>query len=229
MWRPGQSWGNCCRGERDMKSISKLVRIPDLVSLLNSFLGFSAVLFAFQGRVTASVTLIFLAAVVDGVDGFLARKMGPGPLGINLDSLADAVSFGVAPAVLAWSIFGSPFWILGGVYLICGILRLARFNVAPKGEKHFNGFPIPAAAMIISISFLLSIPVLSAILMIILSAFMISDVPYPKCKDYRIVFFALAVVAAALVSWYCGTISLFAWAIFSMLIVYLLYPLARWL
>jgi CDP-diacylglycerol--serine O-phosphatidyltransferase len=212
-----------------MKSIYKLIRIPDLVSLLNSFLGFSAVLLSFQGRITASVALIFLATAVDGVDGFLARRMGPGPLGVNLDSLADAISFGMAPAFLAWSVFGSPFWIIGGVYLICGILRLARFNVAPKGETSFNGLPIPAAAMIISISVLFSIPVLSAFLMVILSAFMISDVPYPKCKDFRIVFFALAVVVAALLSWYSGTMSLFEWAIFSMLMVYLLYPLVRWL
>ncbi|MHC1630985.1 MAG: CDP-diacylglycerol--serine O-phosphatidyltransferase [Methanotrichaceae archaeon] len=208
-----------------MRSILHLIRIPDFMSLLNALLGFSAILMAFQSRILVSVALIFLATAADGTDGFLARRTETGPLGVNLDSLADAVSFGVAPAVLVGAVFGSLFWVLGGVYLVCGILRLARFNVTPKNEKKFDGMPIPAAGMMASVSVLFGSSVLVALLMASLSALMVSTIAYPKCRDPRFVPFALAVAIAALISWYKNDLGTSASIVFLALMIYLICPL----
>ncbi|HRW82499.1 MAG TPA: CDP-alcohol phosphatidyltransferase family protein, partial [Methanothrix sp.] len=115
-----------------MTGILGLVRLPDVVSILNASFGYASILAASDGRFGSSAVLIIAAIVADGIDGFLARRVGDGPLGIQIDSLADLLSFGVAPAFLAWAAFGSCFGVLGGLYLACGILRLARFNVDVK-------------------------------------------------------------------------------------------------
>ncbi len=207
-----------------MTSIFGLVRIPDVVSLVNSLLGFGSILMAFQGRFSVSVVLILLAAVADGLDGFLARRTRTGPLGLDLDSLADLVSFGVAPAVLAWTTFGSWIWALGGVYLICGILRLARFNVTVPGEAFFLGMPITAAGTILALSVLLDGVLLTSLLIVVLSALMISSVTYPKFRDPRYLTFAFLVVLAVLVSWLVGDQDLWAMIAFLALLGYMISP-----
>src|SRR5512135_3741086 len=120
-------------------NVFEQLRLPDLFTLLNSILGLASVLAALQGEIKLSVIFILLATVADGLDGFVARRSGGGLLGTNLDSLADLVSFGVAPAVLATAVIGPvwPIYILGGVYLICGTLWLARFNISPKNNSFF--------------------------------------------------------------------------------------------
>jgi archaetidylserine synthase len=207
-----------------MTGIFRLIRLPDLISLLNALLGFGAILMAFQGRLSLSVVLIFLAAAADGVDGFMARRTKTGLLGVNLDSLADAISFGLAPAVLA-SLLGDLFWVLGGVYLSCGILRLARFNITPKEEKVFEGMPIPAGGMTVAVSVLFDEPLLTALLMLVLSGLMISTLPYPKFRDPRLTPFALAVGVGAMIGWQKGHLDLAASMLFLVLICYLIFPL----
>jgi len=208
-----------------MKGIFSLVRMADFATLLNAFLGFSSILMAFQGEFLAAAALIFLAAAVDGLDGFLARKTDSGPLGLNLDSLADTISFGAAPAVLAWAQFGWHFWALGGVYLACGILRLARFNVGPKKEATFEGMPIPAAGMIVAVSVLLDEPFLAASLMAASSILMISSTPYPKCRDKRLAPIVLAAAVVALATCMQSDFHLLASIALLVLVVYLTYPL----
>ncbi|MDM7913274.1 MAG: CDP-diacylglycerol--serine O-phosphatidyltransferase, partial [Methanotrichaceae archaeon] len=139
-------------------NVFREMRPPDLFTLLNALLGFAAVITASLGEVRISVILILSATVADGLDGFLARGMGASSLGSNLDSLADLVSFGVAPAALVLTGFGLPWpaWALGGIYLACGMLRLARFNISSKNDLFFEGLPIPAAGIILAASVLLN-------------------------------------------------------------------------
>jgi archaetidylserine synthase len=178
------------------------MRLPDLLSLLNAFLGLFSILAAFAGRYDISVPFIILAAVADGLDGFLARRFGAGPLGLNLDSFADLVSFGAAPAILAITILQLPWqaWTIGGIYFACGTLRLARFNVSPKNDRFFEGLPIPPCGIAVAASALLGWQNFTLILMLILSALMVSSIHYPKVRDLRaagplaVIFLATAVL-----------------------------------
>ena len=174
-------------------NVFRVMRLPDVFTLLNVVFGFLAILAA--GRAWGgsfpqyAVVFILLAAMADGVDGFLARKVGGSPLGANLDSLADLISFGTAPVFLAISAFHLPphIWPVGIFFLICGTLRLARFNVVSgNSDRFFEGLPIPAAGIALSASVLLGRPTLTIVLMLFLALLMVSSIPYPKIKDLRI-------------------------------------------
>ena len=185
-------------------NVFREMRPPDLFTLLNALLGFAAVVAASLGEVRISVTLILSAAAADGLDGFLARRMGASPLGPNLDSLADLVSFGVAPAALVLIGFGLPWpaWALGGIYLACGMLRLARFNVSSKNDLFFEGLPIPAAGIILAASVLLNRQELTIALILLLSVLMVSSFSYPKIRDLRFAsILAVIFLAAAFMIW----------------------------
>lgn len=187
-------------------NVFEQLRLPDLFTLLNSVLGLASVLAALQGDVKLSVIFIILATVADGLDGFMARRSGGGPLGKNLDSLADLVSFGVAPAVLAAAVIGHiwPIYIyaLCGLYLICGTMRLARFNISPKNDRFFEGLPIPAAGMVVSASTLFGRQELTLVLMLLLSLLMVSSFAYPKVRDLRVAsVLAVIFLASAFVIW----------------------------
>jgi archaetidylserine synthase len=211
-----------------MTGIIRLVRLPDGASLLNASLGYASILAASAGEYALSAAMILLAMAADGLDGLLARRLGDGPLGTQIDSLADVVSFGAAPAYLAWAAFGSrsgfAFLILGAFYIACGILRLARFNVAKK-DGEFQGMPIPGAGAIVSVSVLLDGPLLTALLMGSISLLMISTVPYPKLRDPKIVLPVLAVGAAATAAWHLGDVDLSVRVVFLALTGYLISPM----
>jgi archaetidylserine synthase len=174
-------------------NVFRVIRLPDLFTLLNVVFGFLAILAA--GRAWGdnipqyAVVFILLAAMADGLDGFLARKVGGSPLGANLDSLADLISFGTAPVFLAISTFHLPphIWPVGIFFLICGTLRLARFNVVSgKSDSFFEGLPIPAAGIALSASVLLGRPTLTIVLMLFLALLMVSSISYPKIRDLRV-------------------------------------------
>ncbi|MCX6672450.1 MAG: CDP-diacylglycerol--serine O-phosphatidyltransferase [Methanothrix sp.] len=174
-------------------NVFRVLRLPDLFTLLNVVFGFLAILAAggAWGGIYPQYALVFilLAAMADGLDGFLARKVGGSPLGANLDSLADLISFGTAPVFLAISAFHLPphIWPVGIFFLICGTLRLARFNVVSgKSDQFFEGLPIPAAGIALSASVLLGRPTLTIVLMLFLALLMTSSIPYPKIKDLRV-------------------------------------------
>lgn len=127
--------------------------LPALLTLGNIFLGFFAVVKAIDGRFAVAATCLVMAAVLDKFDGLVARKTGTdSDFGKELDSLADVVSFGMAPALLAftWGLHQVPKlgWATCFVYLMCGTLRLARYNVqsSASDKRWFAGLPIPAAA-----------------------------------------------------------------------------------
>ena len=174
-------------------NVFRVIRLPDLFTLLNVVFGFLAILAAgraWGGNIPQyAVVFILLAAMADGLDGFLARKVGGSPLGANLDSLADLISFGTAPVFLAISTFHLPphIWPVGIFFLICGTLRLARFNVVSgKSDSFFEGLPIPAAGIALSASVLLGRPTLTIVLMLLLALLMVSSISYPKIRDLRV-------------------------------------------
>ena len=174
-------------------NVFRVIRLPDLFTLLNVVFGFLAILAAgraWGGNIPQyAVVFILLAAMADGLDGFLARKVGGSPLGANLDSLADLISFGTAPVFLAISTFHLPphIWPVGIFFLLCGTLRLARFNVVSgKSDSFFEGLPIPAAGIALSASVLLGRPTLTIVLMLFLALLMVSSISYPKIRDLRV-------------------------------------------
>ncbi len=136
-----------------------------LVQLLPNFLtvaalcaGLTAIRFAISGDFGIAAGLIVLSAVLDGLDGRLARLLkSESEIGAELDSLVDFVNFGVAPGIMLylWALNAMPRagWIVALIYTCCCLLRLARFNVisrAPETEdgSHFQGVPSPAGAML---------------------------------------------------------------------------------
>ena len=127
--------------------------LPSLFTTGNLFLGFWAMVRTLHGQYADAAPLIFWAIILDLLDGRIARMTGSeSEFGGELDSLADAISFGVAPALLAyaWAFDSVPRvgWLAAFLFVVCGALRLARFNVQRHAVdgRYFVGLPIPAAA-----------------------------------------------------------------------------------
>jgi CDP-diacylglycerol--serine O-phosphatidyltransferase len=130
-----------------------LYLLPTLFTVGNLFCGFSSMVLAAEGAFANAALLIILAGILDGLDGRIARLTGASSeFGREFDSLADIVSFGVAPALLAYHWALSPIarlgWLIAFVFVVCAAARLARFNlVSSRGQRrHFTGLPSPAAA-----------------------------------------------------------------------------------
>lgn len=151
------------RRYRDLRSGGRTRRIPraavpSFFTLMNLLSGFIAITQAHEGNFDAACWLILLAGFFDALDGMMARLTnGTSLFGVELDSLADAVSFGAAPAFLVWTFglhnFGMLGLIVSSLPAICGVVRLARFNLQFDGEKkdHFSGLPIPAQALFLAV------------------------------------------------------------------------------
>jgi CDP-diacylglycerol--serine O-phosphatidyltransferase len=172
--------------------------LPNLFTAASLFCGFYAIISAMGERFEAAAIAIFLSGILDGLDGRVARlTRSTSQFGIEFDSLSDLVAFGVAPALLAfqWDLapFGRLGWLAAFMFVVCGALRLARFNVQKSVEdpSYFKGLPIPAAAcfiasLVLFVSFwegdleTRSLPILGTIYL--LSFFMVSTVPYYSFK-----------------------------------------------
>jgi len=172
------------------ENILKMIKLPDLVTVVNVLLGFTAILMVVYGDVSNAAALVVLAAVADGVDGVLAREVEHSAFGINLDSLADLVSFGVAPAMMGYLLMKdiNPYAAsaLSAAYLVCGTLRLARFNVLAKTDG-FLGLPITACG--IWVALLVMARGYALVLtgsFVILPILMVSDIKYSKIRDKRV-------------------------------------------
>lgn len=143
------------RGGRPARQLSRAA-VPSFFTLMNLFSGFLSIVQTFEGRFDYACWLIVLAAFFDVLDGMMARLTNTSSVfGIELDSLSDVVSFGVAPSVLVYVFglreVGALGLISSALPAICGAVRLARFNVSYEGEKpdYFVGLPIPGMAVII--------------------------------------------------------------------------------
>ena len=148
-------------GLREKRSRS-IFLLPSLLTTGNLFCGFLAMLLTVQGRYQDAAISIFVAMVMDLLDGRVARLMkATSQFGVEYDSLADVVSFCVAPAFLVFSFalvqLGRPAWFAAFLFVICGALRLARFNVfTGAGDKrYFTGLSTPAAAAVVCSSVIL--------------------------------------------------------------------------
>lgn len=195
---------------------------PHLVTTANLFFGFFAIVQAFAGKPDLAALGIIIAGVCDAVDGRLARLAHTeGRFGKEYDSIADTVSFGVAPAMLAFSagnleVLGRPGWVLAFLYTACAAMRLARFNVSPgRYRGRFEGMPSPAAAGCVASTqwfgsflrdngFVFDIPEIAVALGLAgLGLLMVSPIPYRSNKelDLRHSFgtFVLVVIALALI------------------------------
>ena len=179
------------------ESIYRLIKLPDLVTLINALLGFTAVLMMVQSPSNAfhASILIILAVIADGLDGAIARSMEYGVLGENLDSLADLISFGLAPAVIAYAILAPQYHylicVVSGAFLACGILRLARFN-AIDAKEGFMGLPITTSGLGVALYVLVFYDMGwqffshgLLVVMSILALLMISRIYYPKVKNIK--------------------------------------------
>jgi CDP-diacylglycerol--serine O-phosphatidyltransferase len=170
----------------------------------NMFCGFASILSSVKGEnPTEAAWLIIFAAFFDFLDGIVARlSKGSSRFGVELDSLADVVSFAVAPAILLYSFkmieFGNWGWILGFTFIMAGTYRLARFNLTAKIETkgNFIGLPIPVAAVALASFVIFSEHIWGeirldrflSIMVILFSALMVSTIEYetmPKF-DFRV-------------------------------------------
>lgn len=189
--------------------------LPNLITTAGLFFGFSAILSAMNGHWERAAILIFVAGVMDGLDGRVARMTNTqSAFGAQYDSLADAIAFGLAPAVVvfSWALsgLGKFGYAIGFMYAVCAVMRLARFNVqmetADKG--YFAGLPSPAAAAMLAgmvwvavayeIDVDRSVALLAAFVTAAAAVLMVSNIRYYSFKDLhagRVPFFALLLAA----------------------------------
>ncbi len=172
--------------------------LPTLFTVGNLFCGYLSIWCSIRGTFEVAAYLIIAAAVLDALDGRIARLTNSASeFGEEYDSLADLVSFGVAPAVLAYSWGLSDFsrlgWLASFLFVVCGSMRLARFNIQTHivDKKYFIGLPIPAAAGTVSTLVLATPePLVDRVWMtgllaltVVLSYLMISTIRYRSFKD----------------------------------------------
>jgi CDP-diacylglycerol--serine O-phosphatidyltransferase len=193
--------------------------LPNTLTLCGMFFGFYAILASFKGHYVYGAWAILIADIFDGLDGWVARITNTATkFGIELDSLSDLIAFGIAPAVLiySWGLssFGRVGWGAAFLYVICGALRLARYNVqmGSAESKSFTGMPIPAAATVVASMVLFYTEVwgslegrnfLVLLLPFVLSVLMVSTLRYHGLKEIdpksRKPFSLLVLIVAAFV------------------------------
>lgn len=171
---------------------------PGTFTMGNVVCGFLAILSAFEGEITTACWLIILAGFLDGLDGKIARLSGTSSrFGVELDSLADFLSFGVAPAVIVYVVklhsMGKWGWLISIVFLMAACYRLARFNLLADNEekKEFLGLPAPGAALALVSYIIFSYYLWGQLeygqylvsMVILFSALMISQIEYDAMPD----------------------------------------------
>ncbi|MDI9619050.1 archaetidylserine synthase [Methanothermobacter sp.] len=193
------------------KKITSFISLPDLLSILNASSGYFSILMSINGFFDIASILMLLAVLFDSLDGWVARRTGrvdTQGFGKNMDSLSDVISFGVAPAILIYltsADFRYVNILVGLLIVICGILRLSRFNVLTGGGKNFTGLPIPVAAVVISSFYLTGFYSDKVVgpLMLAVSILMVSSIEYPRV-GYKIAPAALILILAAIVTGLIG-------------------------
>ena len=186
--------------EKNIKLVSNKktrVILPNILTLIGVCIGLTSIKFAFDGKFELSIFAVIIAAIIDGLDGRIARLIkGTSKVGKELDSLTDVISFGVAPAFImyfwALSETGRVGWLISLIYIICVALRLARFNVSSNEESSwkdnfFEGIPSPAGGILVLMPLILSLSELKflnlnnqifvPVMFIIVSILLISKIP----------------------------------------------------
>ena len=196
------------------------VILPNMFTLIGVCIGLSSIKFAFDAKFTLSIIAIIVAAIIDGLDGRIARLIqGTSKVGKELDSLTDVISFGVAPAFIMyfWKLneLGRIGWLICLIYVVCVALRLARFNINSGKEpswrdNFFEGVPSPAGGVLVLMPLIYSLSDIQIfnvnhdffvpILFVIISILLISKIPTYSFKKISVprnmtIFLLLAVVS----------------------------------
>lgn len=191
---------------RKRDSLSIFMLLPNMVTILGLCAGLTSIRFVLVGRFDIAAALLIFAALIDGLDGLLARRLNAASqIGGELDSLSDFVNFGVAPGILVYQFAlsrdFSTGWMFVLIYACCACLRLARFNVnrdlpLPTGAKpHFTGVPAPGGAMLALLPLFLTLygvvdartqPFIYGLWMAAVAWLMVSKVPTISSKSLRI-------------------------------------------
>ena len=172
--------------------------LPNLFTTMNIFCGFYAVIAAVNGATNAAAIAILVAAIFDALDGKIARATHTtSRFGVEYDSLADLISFGLAPGLMIylWALkpLGRLGWLAAFLFMVCGALRLARFNTQVDSVKsdYFVGLPIPAAACMLAATVMLhhrlgigtsANKILILMLIYVLSFLMVSSIKFYSFK-----------------------------------------------
>ena len=183
-----------------MKPRRGIYILPSLFTTGNVFCGFYAFIAVLNEKYYVAAWALVVAIIFDILDGRVARlTKTTSAFGVQYDSLADIISFGMAPAFLAYSWVLKPFgrlgWMAAFLYLLCGTLRLARFNVTKPDIRgqHFIGLPIPAAAAVIA-SIVIAFedmfatrmnPIFLVAIVYLLAFLMVSYIKYPALKRFE--------------------------------------------
>jgi len=195
------------------------VILPNMFTLIGVCIGLSSIKFAFDEKFTLSIIAIIVAAIIDGLDGRIARLIqGTSKVGKELDSLTDVISFGVAPAFIMyfWKLneLGRIGWLICLIYVVCVALRLARFNVNSGKEpswrdNFFEGVPSPAGGVLVLMPLVYSLSDIQIlkinydffvpILFVVVSILLISKIPTYALKKISVprnmtIFLLLAIV-----------------------------------
>ncbi|MBD3790499.1 MAG: CDP-diacylglycerol--serine O-phosphatidyltransferase [Campylobacterales bacterium] len=202
-----------------MRKQNLIYVLPNLFTASSIFVGVISIVKASQGHFTVAAWLILLALVFDGLDGRVARLTNTtSDFGVEFDSLADIISFGIAPALLLYFYAGHDFGRFGilvsALYVIFGAIRLARFNVTTSkiDPNVFIGLPIPTAAIFISMWILLfhqyelnSFRIILLFLSLGVAILMVSNIRYPSFKKIHLnksmffkTFIVLTIIASLL-------------------------------
>ena len=221
--------------------MQNFVGLSDLISLMNMSCGFLSVLMSINHDFYYAAIFMILSLLFDSIDGWVARKtnrLDEYEFGKNIDSLSDIVSFGVSPAVFlySFSLVNAPYLevptVLVSLFIIiCGILRLTRYNVISNNVEGFIGFPIPGIAIIIAsfyISGLFNIYI-ALILAIIVSIAMICNIPYEKFNNlYLLILNCICLLCIILqIPLYIGFVNVAGLIVLLTSIVYLFINLTR--
>jgi CDP-diacylglycerol--serine O-phosphatidyltransferase len=206
------------REDRPQRFKRGVYLLPSMFTVANLFCGYGCVVYATQRDFDTAAVLIGIAMVLDALDGFVARlTKSTSAFGVQLDSLADVVSFGLAPAILAFTWGLWPLkrlgWAAGFIYVTAAAMRLARFNIQAStatDKRYFVGMPSPAAAAVIAATVYLfpegpqdRQTALAALAMVVVPALlMVSTVRFRSVKAMEVgwhrSYFALFLIAVAL-------------------------------
>ena len=199
--------------------MKKIYLLPNFFTLCNLLCGYWSITFAIKGCYMQAATMIYFSILFDAFDGMVARLTHTtSRFGLQFDSLSDLVSFGLAPACIIYHMFANSMsseklaWWACFIFVVCGALRLARYNiqVAKEEKEDFTGLPIPCAAGMIA-SFVLFhikyhyqiLPPVAALIVISTSLLMISTIRYSSMqihfrKRKRLEYFVAAVILIGL-------------------------------
>jgi len=187
------------KAQRGRAKIKSIYVLPNIFTTLNIYCGFFAIIAAVDGKYVTAAVAIIIAGLFDMLDGKIARVTNTtSKFGVEYDSLADLVSFGIAPGLLMylWALqpLGRIGWLAAFLYMVCGALRLARFNtqVGSINGDFFNGLPIPGGAGMVAATVLFfnkinldgsEYAIVLLILLYVLSFLMVSTVKYYSSKN----------------------------------------------